>query len=104
MGEPIPKYLYATTPSPGRDTKRGQRKEDKNPDILWLPAYFRQSTILRMYNQQQPDFSISRSSLCLLLQNDSRLKHIQIRSPRTDMCDFYELQKRRIARTKAHAV
>ena len=88
--------------SSGRDIKRGQRKEDKNPDILWLPAYFTRSTILRMYNQQHPDFSISRSSLCLLLQNDSRLKHIQIRSPRTDMCDFCELQKRKIAGTKAH--
>lgn len=45
----------------GRDIKRGQRKEDQNPDILWLPACFTRSAILRMYNQQHPDFSISRS-------------------------------------------
>ena len=88
--------------SPGRDTKRGRRKEDKAPDTLWLPACFTRSAILRMYNQQYPKFSISRTSLCLLLENDSRLKHIQIRSPRTDMCDFCELQKRKIAGTRAH--
>jgi hypothetical protein len=88
--------------SPGRDTKRGKRKEDKNPDILWLPACFTQSAILRMYNQAYPDFSISRASFRLLLQSDSRLGHIQIRSSRTDMCDFCELQKRRIIGTKVH--
>lgn len=87
--------------SPGRDTKRGKTKEDKKPDILWLPAYFTRSTILRMYNQQYPDFQISRSGVCRILDSEPQLQHIKIRSPRTDMCDFCELQKRRIAATKA---
>lgn len=86
--------------SPGRDTRRGKTKEDKNPEILWLPAYFTRSTILKMYNQQHPDFEISRSGLCRILDNETRLEHIKIRSPRTDMCDFCELQKRKIAGTK----
>ncbi len=87
--------------SPGRDTKRGKTKEDKNPDILWLPAYFTRSAILRTYNLQYPDFRISRSGVCRILDNELQLQHIKIRSPRTDMCDFCELQKRRIAGTKA---
>ncbi len=87
--------------SPGRDTKRGKTKEDKNPDVVWLPAYFTRSTILRLYNQQYPDFQISRSGLCRILDNEAQLQHIKIRSPRTDMCDFCELQKRRIAGIKA---
>jgi len=70
--------------SPGRDTKRGKTKEDKNPDILWLTAIFTRSTILRMYNQQSPDFSISRSGVCRILDNEPQLQHIKIRSPRTD--------------------
>ncbi len=36
--------------SPGRDTKSGSAKEDRNPDMLWLPACFTRSAILRMYN------------------------------------------------------
>ncbi|MCP4107660.1 MAG: hypothetical protein GY749_19300 [Desulfobacteraceae bacterium] len=88
--------------SPGRDVKRGQRKEDKNPDILWLPACFTQSAILRMYNQEHPDFSVSRASLRMILKNNPRLNHIRTKTPRTDMCDFCELQKRKIIGTKAH--
>lgn len=86
--------------SKGRDTRHGKTKEDKNPDILWLPAYFNRSTILRMYNQQYPKFQMSRSSLYQILDNEPQLQHIKIRSPRTDMCDFCELQKRRIAGIK----
>ncbi len=88
--------------SPGRDTKSGSTQEDKNPDILWLPACLTRSAIVRMYNAQHPDFQISRTAFCLRLENDPRLRHIKIRSPRTDMCDFCELQKRRIAGTKPH--
>ena len=86
--------------SPGRDTKHGKTKEDKNPETLWLPAYYNRSTILKIYNQQYPEFQVSRSSLCLILDNEPQLQHIKIRSPRTDMCDFCELQKRKIAGTK----
>ena len=88
--------------SPGRNTKNGSTQEDNNPDVLWLPACFTRSAILRMYNQQHPDLQISRTAFCSLLDNDPRLKHIKIRSPRTDMCDFCELQKRKIAATKPH--
>ena len=88
--------------SPGRHTKLGNTKEDKNPDMLWLPACFTRSCILRMYNKQHPDFPISRTAFCSLLENESRLRHIKIRSSRTDMCDFCELQKRKIAGTKLH--
>lgn len=88
--------------SPGKNTKLGNAKEDKNPDLLWLPACFTRSTILRMYNKQHPDFSISRTAFCLLLDNEPKLNHIKIRTPRTDMCDFCEFQKRKIAGTKSH--
>ena len=88
--------------SPGRHTKLGNTKEDKNPDMLWLPACFTRSSILRMYNKQHPVFPISRTAFCSLLKNESRLRHIKIRSSRTDMCDFCELQKRKIAGTKLH--
>lgn len=88
--------------SPGKNTKPGNTKEDKNPDVLWLPACFTRSTILRMYNKKYPNFSISRTAFCLLLENETKLSHIKIRSPRTDMCDFCELQKRKIAGTKPH--
>jgi len=88
--------------SPGRDTKSGSTQEDKDPDVLWLPACFTRSAILRMYNTQHPDFQRSRTALCSLLKSEPRLRHIKIRSPRTDMCDFCELQKRRIAGTKPH--
>ncbi len=88
--------------SPGRHTKLGNTKEDKNPDMLWLPACFTQSSILRMYDKQHPEFSISRTAFCLLLKNEQRLQHIKIRSSCTDMCDFCELQKRKIAGTKSH--
>ena len=88
--------------SPGRNTKNGSTQEDNNPDVLWLPACFTRSAILRMYNQQHHDLQISRTAFCSLLDNDPRLKHIKIRSPRTDMCDFCELQKRKIAATKPH--
>ncbi len=88
--------------SPGRHTALGNTKEDKNPDTLWLPACFTQSSILRIYEKQHPDFPISRTAFCLLLKNEPRLQHIKIRSSRTDMCDFCELQKRKIAGTKPH--
>ena len=88
--------------SPGRDTKTGGTKEDINPDVLWLPACFTRSAILRMYNKQHSDFQISRTAFCSLLDSEPRLRHIKIRSPRTDMCDFCELQKRKIAGTKPH--
>ena len=55
-----------------------------------------------MYNKQYPDFSISRTAFCLLLDNEPKLNHIKIRTPRTDMCDFCEFQKRKIAGTKSH--
>jgi len=88
--------------SPGRNTKTGSTKEDINPDTLWLPASFTRSVILRMYNNQYSDYQISRTAFCSLLDNEPELKHIKIRSPRTDMCDFCELQKRKIAGTKPH--
>jgi len=88
--------------SPGKNTKPGNTKEDKNPDVLWLPACFTRSTILGMYNKKYPKFSISRTAFCLLLENEPKLNHIKIRSPRTDMCDFCEFQKRKIAGTKPH--
>ena len=88
--------------SAGRRVKQGNTKEDKNPDILWLPACYTRSILLRMYEQQYPKDSISRTAFCLLLKNETELKHIQIRSPRTDMCDFCEFQKRKIAGIKPH--
>ncbi|MCP4397276.1 MAG: hypothetical protein GY801_08265 [bacterium] len=88
--------------SPGRHTKLGNTQDDKNPDMLWLPACFTQSAILRMYAKQHPDFPISRTAFCSMFKNEPRLQHIKIRSSRTDMCDFCELQKRKIAGTKSH--
>jgi len=88
--------------SPGRHTKLGNTKEDKDPDLLWLPACFTRSSILKMYSKQHPNYSISRTAFCLLLKNEPRLQQIKIRSSRTDMCDFCELQKRKIAGTKLH--
>ncbi len=88
--------------SPGRHTTKGQSAEDNDPDILWLPGSFTRSTILRMYNTRYPDFHIGRTAFCSVLENDSRLEHINIRSPRSDMCDYCELQKRRIASTKPY--
>ncbi|MCP4055356.1 MAG: hypothetical protein GY739_20410 [Mesoflavibacter sp.] len=77
--------------SPGRHTKLGNTKEDKNPDLLWLPASFTRSCILRMYNKPHPDFPISRTAFCSLLKNEPGLRHIWIRSSRSDMCDFCEI-------------
>ena len=34
--------------SPGRHTRSGNTKEDKNPDVLWLPACLTRSSILKM--------------------------------------------------------
>jgi hypothetical protein len=53
--------------SPGRHTKNGNTKEDKDPDVLWLPGCFTRSAILRMYNQQHPDLHIGRTAFCSLL-------------------------------------
>ncbi len=88
--------------SPGRDAKLGSTKQDRNPDLLWLPACCTRSAVLRMFNSRHSDFQISRTAFCSLLDQDQRLRHIKIRSPRTDMCDFCELQKRKIAGTKPH--
>jgi hypothetical protein len=88
--------------SPGRHTKNGNTKEDKDPDVLWLPGCFTRSAILRMYNQQHPDLHIGRTAFCSLLKNEPKLKHIKIRSPRSDMCDFCEIQKRNIAGIKPY--
>lgn len=88
--------------SAGRHTKLGNTSVDKNPDMLWLPACLTQSAILRMYDKQHPDFPISRIAFSLLLKKEPRLQHIRIRVSRTDMCDFCEFQKRKIAGTKLH--
>jgi hypothetical protein len=88
--------------SAGRQTKLGNTVEDKNPDTLWLPACFTRSNLLRMYQEQNPKFQISRTAFCSLLSSEPKLKNIMIRSPRTDMCDYCELQKRKIAGTKPH--
>jgi hypothetical protein len=88
--------------SAGRHTKLGNTSVDKNPDMLWLTKCLTQSAILRMYDKQHPDFPISRIAFSLLLKNEPRLQHIRIRASRTDMCDFCEFQKRKIAGTKLH--
>ncbi len=88
--------------SPGRHTISGNTKEDRDPDVLWLPACLTRSSVLRMYNRQYPDFPVSRTAFCSLLKNEPGLRHIRIRSSRTDMCDFCELRKRKIAGTKLH--
>ena len=88
--------------SSGRHVRTGDTFEDKDSDILWLPACFSYSVLFRMYNKQYPDFHISQTAFYLFLKNEQKLKHIKIRSPRSDMCDFCELQKRRIAGTKPH--
>jgi len=88
--------------SPGRDTTLGKTQEDKNPDVLWLPACFTRSALLRMYHTHYPDYQISRTAFCSLLESEPRLRHSTIRSPRTDMCDFCEVQKRKIAGTTPH--
>lgn len=76
--------------------------KDKKSDLLWLPACLNKSTLLRMYQTQYPDHPVGRTSFVSLLDNEPRLEHIKIRSPRTDMCDYCELQKRRIAGIKPH--
>lgn len=88
--------------SPAIDIKQGSTEEEKKFDSLWLPACLNRSTLLRIYNNQNADFPIGRTKFVFLLKTESRLKHIKIRTPRTDMCDFCELQKRKIASTKPH--
>ncbi len=88
--------------SPGRHVRTGDTLEDKNSDILWLPACFTYSVLFRMYDRQHPDFRVSQTAFYLFLKNEQRLKNVKIRLPRSDMCDFCELQKRRIAGTKPH--
>jgi hypothetical protein len=88
--------------SSGRQTKLGNTVEDKNPDALWLPACFTRSNLLRMYHEQYPKYPISRTAFCSILSSEPKLNNILIRSPRTDMCDYCELQKRKIAGTKPH--
>lgn len=88
--------------SPGRHTRDGSSKEDKDPDILWLPGCFTRSAIFRMYSNLYPDSPISRTAFGSILLNEPGLQHIKIRSPRSDMCDYCELQKRKIAGTKPH--
>ena len=98
--------------SPGRDIKRGSTEIEKNSDLLWLPAclnksalfriYNKQYADFRIYNKQYADFPIGRTKFVFIVKTESRLKHIRIRSPRSDMCDYCELQKRKIASTKPH--
>jgi len=88
--------------SSGRQTKRGNTVEDKNPDVLWLPACFTRSNLLRLYHEQYPKYPISRTAFCTILSSESKIDSIMIRSPRTDMCDYCEFQKRKIAGTKPH--
>ncbi len=87
--------------SSGRDIKLAIEKEEKS-DLLWLPACLNRSALFRLYNRQYADFPIGRTKFVFLLKAESRLKHIRIRSPRSDMCDYCELQKRKIAATKPH--
>ena len=88
--------------SPGRHVKQGDLIEDKNPDLLWLPSCFSRSALFRMYNKQYANFPIGQTKFFFLLKSEIRIKHIKIRSPRSDMCDYCELQKRKIAGTKPH--
>ncbi len=67
---------------PGRNIEQG--------DFLWLPACLNRSALYRIYNEQHPDFPIGRTKFVLLLKTEPRLKHIRIRSPRSDMCDYCE--------------
>jgi len=88
--------------STGREIKRGSTNKDKSTDLLWIPACLNRSAIFRIYNKQYPDYPIGRTKFVTLIKTESRLKHIRIRSPRSDMCDYCELQKRKIAGTKPH--
>lgn len=86
---------------PGEYIKR-ESTEKENSNLLWLPACLNRSVLLKIYNQRYADFTIGRTKFVFLLKNEPRLKHIRIRSPRSDMCDYCELQKRKIAGTKPH--
>ena len=88
--------------SPGRHVRQGDLIEDKNPDLLWLPCCFNQITLFRMYNKQYPKFPLGQTKFFILLKNEPQIQNIKIRSPRSDMCDYCELQKRKIAGTKPH--
>ncbi len=88
---------------PGKKIKNDSRDKDKDSDLLlWLPACLNRSSLLRIYNREYNEFPIGRTKFVSLLKTEPRLKHIRIRSPRSDMCDFCELQKRKIAGTKPH--
>ncbi len=88
--------------SPGRHARKGDLIEDKNPDLLWLPCCFNQTTLFRMYNKQYAEFPIGKTKFFILLKNERQIQNIKIRSPRSDMCDYCELQKRKIAGIKPH--
>ena len=88
--------------TPGRDIKRRGAEKEKNSNLLWLPACLCRSALFRIYNKNYADFPIGRTKFVSLLKTESRLKHIRVRSPRSDMCDYCELQKRKIAGTKPH--
>ena len=88
--------------SPSKDKKRDISEKKTISDLLWLPACLNRSALFRMYNYQCADYPIGRTKFTLLLKTESRLKHIRIISPRSDMCDYCELQKRKIAATKPH--
>ncbi len=85
-----------------KDIKHEGTGKEKNPDLLWLPACLNRSALFRIYNKQYANFPIGRTKFVSLLKTEPRLKHIRIRSPRSDMCDYCELQKRKIAGTKPH--
>lgn len=88
--------------SPGRHTNQGTGREDRDPDQVWLPGCLTRMASWRMYLRQHPQDRIGRTAFCDVLSREARLQHIKIRSPRSDMCDYCELQKRKIAGTKPH--
>ena len=88
--------------SPGSTPQRGRTENTENTAVLWLPACLNRSALFRLYKTQYADFPLGRTAFMRLLNTESRLQHIRIRSPRSDMCDYCELQKRKIAGTKPH--
>ena len=87
---------------PDKYTERGSSEKENTSDLLWFPACLNRSVLFRIYNQQYAGFPIGRTKFVFLLKNEPRLEHIRIRSPRSDMCDYCELQKRKISGTKPH--
>lgn len=98
--EKVVEFMLALGEAQGEFSSRRDTKEREN--VLWLPACLNRSALFRMYNKQYAGFPIGRTKFVFLLNNEPRLNHIRIRSPRSDMCDYCELQKRKIAGTKPH--